>query len=88
MRTLVELSNSNCPWCLNALVDQLRRNPSVDDVRSDAHSGCLVVDHHSIDPGALLGAIETLRAWEVAGNGERVMVNVDAHPATRCPYRD
>ena len=88
MRTLVELSNSNCPWCLNALLEELAGRERVTAVHSDASRGCLVVEHEHDDPAALLTVVRhDMRAVALADNGERVMVSVDAHEADRCRFR-
>ena len=45
VRTIGQLGNSNCGWCLNAMADQLRARPIVGNVHLNASAGCLVVDH-------------------------------------------
>jgi hypothetical protein len=87
VQTIVQLANSNCIWCLNAMAHQLRARPLVRRVHLDASAGCLVVDHDHDDPGALVAGIEhDLRGWELAGNGEVVMVDLAVHEESRCRW--
>ena len=53
----------------------------------NASAGCLVVDHEHDDPGALIAGIQhDLRGWELAGNGERVMVDLAVHEESQCRW--
>ena len=86
MRTVVELANSNCTWCRDAMIDHLNARPLVRQVHVNATTGCLVVDHDHDSPAALIEEIhDDLRGWELAGNGERVMVDLDVHEEAHCP---
>jgi hypothetical protein len=86
MRTVVKLQNSNCVRCLDLMSTRLRARPLVSQVHVDASSGCLVVDHDHDDPAALIVQIhDDLRGWELADNGERVMVYLDVHQESECP---
>lgn len=88
MRSLVQLANSNCPWCLNDMVGRLRAHPGVRGVKLDMAAGCVRVDHDGVDVAELVAGIRgDLRAWDQAGNGELVIVEVDAHPTASCPHR-
>lgn len=88
MRTIVQLGNSNCGWCLNAMVNRLRAQSLVRRVQLDQAAGCLVVDHDRDDPSAMISEIlELVRGWELASNGERVMVELDVHEELQCPWR-
>ncbi|MDQ6837716.1 MAG: hypothetical protein M3137_05080 [Actinomycetota bacterium] len=83
----MELSNSNCTWCRDALVDQLRTRPLVQAVHVNSTAGCLVVDHDHDSPKALVADVHrVLRGWELADNGERVMVTLDVHEAAHCAF--
>ncbi len=85
MRTIVGLANSNCSWCLNVMADRLAARPLVHAVHLDATSGCLVVDHDDDDPAVLVAEIHSnLRGWEMADNGEAVMVDLGVHEASAC----
>jgi hypothetical protein len=85
MRTVVELGGSNCSWCRNAMIDRLMARPSVREVHFDGTAGCLMVDHDHDSLAALLAAVgEDLRGWELADNGERVMVKLAVHEAPDC----
>lgn len=87
MQTLLQLENGNCSFCHNKVVAELRKREHVASVHSDFSKGCLVIEHDE-DPGALASLVtNTARAVEVAANGERVMVFVDAHEEQECPYR-
>ena len=87
MRTVVELANSNCIWCLNAMAEEVRARPLVRHVQLSASAGCLVVDHEHDDPGALVAGIQhELRGWELADNGEAVMVDLAVHEESECRW--
>lgn len=84
MRTAIELGNSNCSWCLNNMLDDLRRQVVVQAVRLDASAGCLLVDHAG-NRAALLARVHAMaRGSEVADNGEPVMVDLDVPEEPRC----
>lgn len=86
MRTVVGLANSNCAFCLNLMSGRLAARPLVRSVHLDAAAGCLVVDHDHDDPEALVAQIhDDLRGWEVAENGERLMVDLGVHEESACP---
>lgn len=85
MRTVVGLANSNCPWCLDSTIRQLRDRRAVTGVRAHSSAGCFVVDHADDDPTALVAQIRRdLRAVEVASNGELVMSLVAVEEAPSC----
>jgi hypothetical protein len=87
MRTVVQLGNSNCGWCLDAITRRLRAQTSVRRVRINATAGCLVVDHNYDDPTALIEDIrKNVRGWELAANGEVVMVDLDIHEEAQCRW--
>jgi hypothetical protein len=87
VRTVVELGNTNCPWCLNAMVDRLRSRSGVLDVKVNASSGCLEVIHDHDDVAALLVDIgDVLRGSIEVGNGDVVMVGLDAQVASDCRW--
>ena len=84
MRTVVELENSNCTWCHHQTLAALRRRQWVQQVRSDFSTGCLEIEHRD-NPGALVSLIKaTDRAVALAANGEKVMIQVDAHASAQC----
>ena len=86
MRTAIELGNSNCSWCLNNMLEDLRGRAVVEAVHLDASAGCLVVDHAG-DPAALLARVHAVvRGSEVADNGESVMVGLDVREEPRCRW--
>ncbi len=88
MHTVVQLGNSNCSWCVNAMIEHLRARPLVREVRSSMTTGCLEVDHDYADEAELVAGIhDDLRGWVKADNGEAVMVELDVHPEGQCPLR-
>jgi len=89
MQTIVQLGNSNCGSCLNAMADHLRTQSLVRRVRLNQAKGCLVVDHERADPSSLIAEIaKDVRGWELASNGEVVMVELDVHEEFECPWRE
>lgn len=85
MRTVVDLGNSNCTWCRDAMIKHLMTRPLVRQVHLDGTAGCLMVDHDYDSAVALLATVgEDLRGWVLADNGERIMVEVGVHEATEC----
>lgn len=87
MRTVVQLANSNCTWCLRYVSDRLRARPLVRQVHLDSAAGCLVVEHDHDNPMALVAEIhDDLRGWELAANGEVVMVDLDVHEESECRW--
>ena len=87
MHTIINLGNSNCPWCLNAMVEHLRANPLVGDVHVNATAGCLEVDHNLGDSAAVIAVIaQDLHGSVQASNGEVVLVELPAHAASECPW--
>ncbi len=62
------------------MVEQLRARPLVCHVHLNASEGCLIFDHEHDDPRALIARIQhDLHGWELADNGERVMVDLAVH---------
>jgi len=89
MQTIVQLGNSNCGSCLNAMADHLRGQSLVRRVRLNQATGCLVVDHERADPSSLIAEIRGIvRGWELAGNGEVVIVELDVHEERECRWRE
>jgi hypothetical protein len=85
MWTVVELGNSNCTLCRDAVIDHLITRPLVRQVHLNSTVGCLVVEHDHDSPAALLAVIQDdLRGWKLADNGERVMVKLEVHEGTGC----
>ena len=86
-RTIVQLGNSNCTSCLNAMADHLRAHTLVRRVQLNQAAGCLVVDHDRDDVAAMIAEIaHDVRGWELAGNGEVVMVELDVHEELQCRW--
>jgi hypothetical protein len=73
MRTVIELANSNCTWCRDAMIDHPITRPLVRQVLVDSTTGCLVVDHDHDSPAALIAEVrDDLRGWVLAEDGEKV----------------
>lgn len=88
MHTVIDLGNSNCPTCLNAMVDDLRAHPQVASVHSNAAIGCLEVEHDFDDPAMIIVTIrDDLRGSVQASNGELGMFELQAHIGSRCPLK-
>jgi hypothetical protein len=55
-------------------------------------AGCVEVEHDHDDPTALVGLLrESLRGWDIAGNGEIVQIGTEAeltHVCNAHPRRD
>lgn len=85
VRTVVQLANSNGPWCLRTWSDRLLARALVRQVHVNSTAGCLVVDHDH--PERLVAEIhDDLRGWELADNGEAVMVDLDMHVESECRW--
>ncbi len=84
VRTALDLGNSNCTWCLNNAVDDLRGREEVTGVVLDAGRGCLAVEHDG-GTAALVAVVRSvLRGSEQADNGEEVMVDLDVRERPGC----
>ena len=88
MQTVVDLGNGNCTWCRDAMTAELWAQPAVHGVSAPSGTRCLVVDHDHDSTASLIAAIgDDLRGWELADNGERVMVTLDARAGgVSCPH--
>lgn len=85
--TVIEFHGANCPWCLNNMLDHLRSHESVVSVRLRSGTGCIEVEHDAADFANLLSGVQTdLRGWRQADNGERLMIDLDVHPSSACPF--
>lgn len=62
-------------------------HPLVHGVRMNAEAGCLEVDHDHDDVSALTGLLrQSLRGWEIAGNGETIMISATSEPSDGCSW--
>lgn len=85
MRTLIKVENANCTFCMNDVRDTLLARPLVRDVRTSVVAGCWEVDHDHDDVAAITGVLrQSLHGWEVADNGEIVMIATSPDVADRC----
>ena len=87
MRTRVRVADANCPYCMNDVRDELLSRPLVHGVHTSAVAGCLEVDHDHDDPGALIAVLQrSLHGWQIADNGEVVMVMTHSELDDECPW--
>ena len=79
MKTQVWIGEANCPVCLNSVSTLLEQDPRVHGVRVSFAGHCLEVEHDGLSDDDLARELrDRLHGIDVAGNGERVMVEV--HP--------
>jgi hypothetical protein len=72
---------------MNDVRDRLLADPQVHGVRLSATDHCWEVDHDYDDASIITGLLrQWLHAWEVADNGEVVMVATTPEPADRCAW--
>jgi hypothetical protein len=87
MQTLVRVEGANCPLCMNDARDRLLADPLVHEVRMHATAHCWEVDHDYDDTSVITDALRRwLHAWEVADNGEVVMVTTTPEPTEVCRW--
>ncbi|MGH9066113.1 MAG: hypothetical protein ACRD0J_01105 [Acidimicrobiales bacterium] len=69
------------------MLAHLRSHESVSRAELRAGRGCIEVDHDTGDFAELLEGVRAdLRGWRQADNGERVMIDLDVHPSSMCPF--
>lgn len=86
-RTVIEFSGANCVWCLNNTLAHLRSHESVLSARLQKGTACIEVDHDAGDLDELLAGLQAdLRGWQRADNGERVIVDLQVHDSSECPF--
>jgi copper chaperone CopZ len=77
VKTEVYMPGANCPLCLNTIRSLLLDDPRVDSVHMSFPNRCLEVEHSGVPSEDLVRMLQqNLHGIEVAGNGERVMVEV------------
>lgn len=87
MRTLIRVDNANCTYCMNDVREALLARPLVRDVRSSAVAGCWELEHDHDDLTAIIDLVrQSLHGWEVAGNGEIIMIATTPEVADRCAW--
>lgn len=85
MRTLIRVDSANCVSCMNDARDALLARPLVQAVRSTVTAGCWEIEHDHDDLGEITSLIRgTLHGWEVADNGEIVMIATTLEVRDRC----
>jgi len=87
VRTLIRVDNANCTYCMNDVRDALLARPLVHAVRSSAVTGCWELDHDHDDLAAITNLVrQSLHGWEVADNGEIIMVATTPEVRDRCAW--
>ena len=85
MKTLIQVDNANCAYCMNDVRDALLARPLVNAVRSSAVAGCWEIDHDHDSLAAIASLVrQSLHGWEVADNGEIVMITTRPEVGDRC----
>jgi copper chaperone CopZ len=85
MRTLIQVQNANCTYCIGAVREELLARPRVHHVEMSLTAGCLEVDHDHDDPAALVELLrQSLHGAQVADNGEVVMIMTDPELTQEC----
>lgn len=85
---LIEFHGANCAWCVNNMLTHLRSHELVTSAEFNAGTGCIEIDHGTVDFDELLAGVRAdLRGWRQADNGERVMVDLEVHLSSACPFR-
>ena len=71
------VKGANCPLCLEATKERIQAEAGVSAVSSSMSGTCLKVDHHGMTRSRLLAILrDHLHGWDMALNGEQVMVTV------------
>jgi hypothetical protein len=67
------------------MMHRLREYPLVRIADLDTTMGCLVMDHDCEDPNTLITDVRHyLHGWELASNGEVVMIDLDVREVSDC----
>jgi hypothetical protein len=78
MELQIQLRGANCPDCFERVTTMLRDTPGVAAVHGAFSSHCLRVDLGSMSVDQLMALLRAnLHGIAVAGNGDRVMVEVE-----------
>lgn len=85
MRTLVQVGGANCTFCMQDVRAELLSRPRVQQVNLWTPESCLEVVHEHDDVTAITDFLRrSLHGWEVADNGEIVMVETTPESVDRC----
>ena len=85
MRTIVQVQNANCSFCMGEVRERLLASPLVNDVQVSTTGGCWDVDHALPGPAAITDLLRSsLHLWEIADNGEVVEQGSTPVVATEC----
>lgn len=85
MKTVVRIENTNCTYCLDDVRKVLLASPRVRTVEMGATTGCLDVEHDYEEVSAITGLLrDSPLNWDVADNGEIVMVAPTCESSGRC----
>ena len=85
MKTSVRIENTNCTYCVDDARRVLLESPLVQIVEMNAATGCLDVEHGFEGVSAITGLLrDAALNWEVADNGEIVMIASTCESSGRC----
>jgi len=78
VKTEIPLPGRNCPVCFETVREMLLEDSRVTGVHSSFSNHCMEVEHDAMSAEELIGLLHrNLDGVEIAGNGEKVMVDVD-----------
>lgn len=87
--TEIDVAGANCPWCLNEMLDALRRQPGVVAADTSMGDGCLRLEHWQLPVDGLVDVVRTHLHADDMSSGEHLMVKVDPVAAERhCGHRE
>lgn len=85
MKTVVRIENKNCIYCVNEVRKTLLASPLVHSVEMNDATGCLDVEHAYEGVSGITGLLrDSALNWEVADNGEIVMIASTCESSGRC----
>ncbi len=86
-RTLLQVGQANCGYCLDEVAAALLARPQVQGVHANAVSGYIAIDHADDDLAVLEDLIKhRLRGFGTASNGEIVMTPATTELSSTCPH--
>jgi hypothetical protein len=79
VKTEIQLPGANCPVCFETVREMLLEDARVTAVHGAFSGHCMEVEHDAIPAEDLIELLHrNLHGVEIAGNGEEVMVDVEA----------
>jgi hypothetical protein len=78
VKTEIQLPGANCPVCFESVREMLLEDARVTAVQGAFSSHCLEVEHGTMSTEELIALLHrNLHGIEIAGNGEKVMVDIE-----------